>query len=176
MKELWKDIKNYEGLYQISNLGRIKRLMFINNNVCKKQERILKITDNGNGYKIVGLCNKNRKNFYVHRLVAQAFLENKDNHTQINHKDYNRANNNVENLEWISVKDNINYSKINRLNSKRVVRKVKSKYGKYIGLDNRYNKFYIKVPVQGKIKTLSGFITLEEAIAKRNEYYVPIQT
>lgn len=111
MDEKWKDIKNYEGFYQISNLGRVKSLIF-RNNVCNiKKEKILKPTDNGNGYLIVSLHkNKNRKVFYIHRLVGQTFIENKEHLKEINHKDGNRKNNNIDNLEWCNRKYNVEHS------------------------------------------------------------------
>ena len=111
MKEIWKDIKEYEGLYQVSNLGRIKRIRFINNKANKNKEKIINQTDNGNGYKIVGLCkNGKRKNYYVHRLVADAFIINQNNYKEINHIDNDRSNNKVKNLEWCNRNYNIKYS------------------------------------------------------------------
>ena len=103
MKEIWKDIIGYEGLYQISNLGNVKRIT--------KNCKILKQSDNRNGYKLVGLCKNNkRKNYYIHRLVAIAFIENKENYKEINHKDNNKSNNIVDNLEWCNRNYNVKYS------------------------------------------------------------------
>ena len=72
-------------------------------------------TDNGNGYKLIGLRKPKhkKKNFYVHRLVAEAFIPNPQNYTYINHKDYDRGNNNVDNLEWCTQSYNNKYSGIN---------------------------------------------------------------
>ena len=118
MKETWKDIKGYEGLYQISNLGRVKSLK---RNGTIKQDRILKQYIDKYGYCYVGLRNKNIKKFKIHRLVAESFIQNRCNLAQINHKDENKKNNKVENLEWCSAKYNINYGTRTRRTFKKVM-------------------------------------------------------
>lgn len=105
-KEIWKDIKGYEGLYQVSNLGNVKSLNY--GRTCK--ERILIPCKKPNGYLNVELSkNCICKKFYVHRLVAKAFIENPDNLPQVNHIDENKLNNRVDNLEWCSYEYNNNY-------------------------------------------------------------------
>lgn len=113
MEEIWKDIviekngviHNYSGLYQISNFGRVKTL----NYKRSRQQKILKHKIN-NGYCEVQLCKNNERNmFRVHRLVANAFIPNPDKLPEVNHKDENRTNNNVNNLEWCDRKYNENY-------------------------------------------------------------------
>ena len=107
MKEIWKDIKDYEGHYQVSNLSRVKSIKF-------GKERILKQHINKGGYYYVCLLkNGKHKNYYVHRLVAETFIDNPDNLPQVNHKDENKTNNNVVNLEWCTNKYNHNYGTIN---------------------------------------------------------------
>lgn len=112
--EIWKDIEGYEGLYQISNMGRVKamsRSVFNGYKPSPHKGRIMKFQDNGVGYKFVHLISAdgtNRK-FYVHRLVAQEFIPNVNNLPQVNHKDENPGNNAVWNLEWCTCKYNINY-------------------------------------------------------------------
>lgn len=96
--EKWKDIVGYESYYQISDIGRIKR---------KDTEKILK-NNIRNGYEYVTLCvNGQRKKFYVHRLVAIAFIPNLNSYEQVNHKDGNKSNNKASNLEWCTQKENL---------------------------------------------------------------------
>ena len=109
MEEIYKDIEGYEGLYQVSNIGNVKSL---NYNKTKK-ENVLKPAIR-NGYLKVDLCkNKTRKTYSVHRLVAQAFIENPNNYPMINHKDESRTNNVFTNLEWCDNKYNSNYGSRN---------------------------------------------------------------
>ena len=110
MNEEWRDIKGYEGLYQVSNLGRVKSLPRERRNrqgYYYTKEKILKQTNTSTGYKKVELFNGTRKSYKVHRLVAQAFLNNEYNKPQVNHKDGNKINNNVNNLEWVTGSKNI---------------------------------------------------------------------
>lgn len=116
-KEIWKDIKDYEGLYQVSNLGRVKRLEWKRFSLDKWQtmkEKILKQTISTTGYWHISLNkNGNHNTYKVHRLVARAFIPNSDDLPCINHKDNNPLNNKVENLEWCTYKYN-NYKDHNK--------------------------------------------------------------
>ena len=105
MEEIWKDKKYYEGRYQVSNCGRVKSLK--RKNVLK--EKILKPYVDKDGYLTV-MLNNPRKTFLVHRLVAEAFIPNPDNLPCVNHKDENKQNNVVINLEWCDVKYNNEYN------------------------------------------------------------------
>lgn len=111
--EIWKDIPQYEGMYQASNLGNIKSLKRKKWNGFDYQEVIEKILSQKlhEGYKYVNLCKKGEQKLIgVHRLVALAFLNNPDNKKYVHHKDNNPQNNNVDNLEWCTQKENISYS------------------------------------------------------------------
>lgn len=104
--EEWRDIENYEGLYQVSNLGRVKSLDYNHT----KHEKILKLLKNTKGYLFVILYKEGKKkNYLSHRLVAEAFIPNPNNLPMINHKDENPLNNCVANLEWCDSKYNNNY-------------------------------------------------------------------
>lgn len=113
MIEKWKDIPGFEGVYQISNYGRVKatKRWDVNYRAFIDDEHILTPSDNGNGYLIVGL-RKNTKKYsrYVHRLVAEAFVDNPLSKKVVNHKDYDKENNKADNLEWCTQKENIDYS------------------------------------------------------------------
>ena len=101
-KEYWKPVVGYEGHYQVSNFGRVKSLKF-------GKEKILKQYIRGGYYYVCLSKNGIIKKYSVHRLVAQAFLDNPNNLPQINHKDENKTNNNVDNLEWCDAKYNTNF-------------------------------------------------------------------
>ena len=104
---IWKPIDGYEGLYEVSNTGLIKSLNCYN----YKEPRIMKLGKRPDGYLSVGLSKNNvTKTKTVHRLVAKAFLPNPNNLEMVNHKDEDRTNNNVENLEWCTRTYNQNYS------------------------------------------------------------------
>lgn len=106
-KEIWKDIKGYEGLYQISNYGRVWSI---------RKQKYLKGDKNSAGYLRVLLTAKNgkTKREFIHRLVALAFIPNPENKPQVNHIDANIENNKAENLEWNTSKENL--SQKNRMN------------------------------------------------------------
>ena len=120
--EIWRAVKNYEGLYEISNLGRIRSVSRTVRCGCGKgydkliESRILSPSINNSGYKIIILKKPNHKVICkpIHRLVAEAFIPNPNNLTDVNHKDEDKMNNNVENLEWMAHKDNMNWGEVGK--------------------------------------------------------------
>lgn len=123
MREIWRDIAGYEGLYQISNLGRVKSLER-NEKFCKRPETILKAFLCGSGYREIILRNKDgRKPKLIHRLVAEAFIPNEEGKREVNHKDGDKLNNAASNLEWVTSSENIKHS-YEELNHKAFARKV----------------------------------------------------
>ena len=131
--EIWKDIKGYEGLYQVSNIGRVKRLetktkCFDNGKTTAYRvvkERILKphLRDN-NGYASLLLSKNSKiKRFLIHRLVAESFIDNPNNYPLVMHKDNDRQNNNLSNLQWGTHK--LNHTQ--KINEGRAA----NQYGKY---------------------------------------------
>lgn len=159
MSEIWRNIEGYEGLYKISNKGRVKSLY-------NGSERILRPSWMTGGYLYVVLCkNGNQSNQRIHRLVAKAFIPNPENLPEINHKDENKKNNCVENLEWMRHIDNCNYGSRNERLSRKLLQY--SKDGKFImewpgahevervlGIDQGN----ISKCCKGKLKSSGGFI------------------
>jgi len=108
--ENWKDIKGYEGLYQISDKGNIKsidRSVVRENHFIKLKGQLKQCSINNRGYYSTTLCkNSHYQHFVIHKLVAIAFIPNPDNKEYINHKDGNKLNNSVDNLEWVTMSEN----------------------------------------------------------------------
>lgn len=132
MREIWKDIKGYEGLYQVSNLGRVKHL---STTVIRKDGRCVHFKEHfvvcniaPMGYYMFDLhrYGSKRKRVYLHRVIAETFIPNPDNLPCINHKDENKLNNSIENLEWCSYQYNVVYG-----NSRRKSVETRRKNGTY---------------------------------------------
>ena len=114
IEEIWKDIPEYEGLYQASNLGRIKRLKGVvrigRGNTRVLPERICKPSQLKNGYLSVRLSkNGVEKTMYVHRIIASVFIPNPNCLSQVNHRDECITNNVASNLEWCTQQYNLTY-------------------------------------------------------------------
>ena len=161
-KEYWKPVVGYEGLYEVSNWGRVKSIKF-------GKERILKLHKDTSGYLCVTLCkNNNQCQFKVHRLVAEVFIDNPNNYKEVNHKDENKTNNVVTNLEWCDRKYNVNYG----TRTERVAEK-KSKSVLQYDLEgnfikewkstrecdrNGFNQGAVAACCRGELKTYKGFL------------------
>ena len=163
MKEIWKDKKDYEGHYQVSNWGRVKSIKFGKEIILKQHINI-----KGGYYYVCLLKNGKHKNYYAHRLVAEAFLPNPNNYKEVNHKDECKTNNVVSNLEWCDRKYNHNYGTINERISQSQSKPV-LQYdleGNFIKewkstmecCRNGYNQGAVAACCQGKRKTHKGFI------------------
>ena len=168
MKKLWKPVKGYEDCYEVCNDGSIRSIDRICGTMPSGAPRHIKgqkITpfNNGNGYLMIHLKrNGTRKPVAIHRIVAEAFLEKPSGANVVNHIDYNRSNNSVDNLEWCTQKQNTDHSRIN-MTGKLHKGNIPSTGEKYI----RYkNKRYIVVI---KEKYCGSFLTLEEAMIRRGE-------
>lgn len=143
MDEVWKDIPEYKGIYQISNLGRVRSLerdiTDINGITYHKKARILKPSIEKSGYVQIKFGNVH---YRLHRLVAEAFIPNPDNLPCINHKDENKANNCVDNLEWCTHQYNNTYNGISRKGGEKRKGENNQWFGKFGKEHNRSKTVY----------------------------------
>lgn len=164
--EIWKNIEGYPN-YQVSNMGRVKSL---NYNLTGK-EKILK-SGKDRGYLKVTLWKEGKgKNYSIHRLVAQAFLDNHNNLPEVNHKDEDKSNNCVNNLEWCDRKYNTNYGTRNKRIQKPVLQFTKEggfirKWfcARDVERELEINPTHISSCCKGKKKSAGGFIWMYAVI------------
>ena len=174
-EEVWRDVKGYEGLYQVSNMGRVKSL---GRTIIKKdgrkqtvKERILKGTPDKDGYLKIGLYGSTGKQkwFQVHRLVGEAFIQNPDNKSEINHVNENKTDNRACNLEWSTRTENCNHGSRNE----RVAKALSKPIGQF-SLDGKlikvwqsacearrqtgFDQGYVSAVARGKFKQAYGYI------------------
>lgn len=165
MGELWKGIRGYEGLYEVSSKGRIRsldRIVYQGEKPRHIKGRLIKGWNNGSGYFVVSLCKLGqRKVHYIHRLVADHFLENPHNMPEVNHIDYDKSNNNLDNLEWVSRLDNIKHSVIHMYKPHQSSTNTGCSY-----ITKRKNTNKYRVIVDKKENSAD---TIEEAIMIRDE-------
>lgn len=170
--EIWKDIQGYEGLYQVSNLGRVKSLgRFIDRLVTGnywQEERILKPNKTKHGYLMVALRKNNKPNYFkVHRLVAITFIPNPENKPQIDHINAIKTDNTVNNLRWVTAKENVN----NPLNMVHLIGKNHPMFGKKHSEETKNKMRGKNNPRAHKVRNLETkeiFDTVTEAEKKYN--------
>lgn len=163
MNEEWKSIIRFEGLYEVSSEGRVRSLKW-------GKTRVLKPGKNRYGYLYVILCkNRENKTFTVHHLVASAFIQNPMCKTDVNHKDENKENNRVDNLEWMTRKENCNYGTRNERVANAISRAVLqfTKEGdfikEFISETEASRQTGIAIPsisycLKGKLKSAGGYV------------------
>ncbi len=161
MEEEWRPVKGYEGLYEVSNMGRVKSLH-------TGEEIIISTPNDSFGYKTVTLAKRTHKQKRVHRLVAEAFIPNPMNLPAVNHLDGDKHNNSMYNLEWCSIKENTNHAIKTGLIKFMVAPKPIMAYkgdkliGVFRSISECANKLncdtrHISDVIHGKLKTHHGF-------------------
>jgi len=163
MVEIWKDIIGYENIYKISNLGKIisnDRILNLKNGFKRFEKgREMKLTETHKGYLCVGLSkNSKNKTFEIHRLIAIHFIENPNNYNIVNHIDGNKLNNNINNLEWVNLRENTTHGNLNKNN-------FTSKYPCVYKPKNS-KKFIAEINYNGKKNYLGSYNTEKEAHEK----------
>lgn len=163
-KEIWKDIKGYEGLYQVSNLGRVKSLNYKRQGI----EKNLKTNFNKQGYLYVDLykCQKTKK-FRIHQLVANAFIPKLERLTQINHKNGIKTDNRVCNLEWVTPSENVKHAYKHGLRN--ISEKQKQRFS---NLGKASRKKVLQYDLQGNF--IKEWDSMKEAEKRLNIWYTNI--
>lgn len=167
--EIWKDIEGFDGLYQVSNHGNVRSL----DRICGKMPngsarhvtgKMMTPADNGHGYLVIQLKREGKRwPRYVHRLVAEAFVEKPDGCSVVNHIDYDTKNNAATNLEWCTQKENMQHSRPRLC----VTHNTPSSTGeKYISFRKDCGRYRVNIK---KVRVDKQFKTIEEAVAFRNE-------
>ena len=182
-KEIFRDIKGFENFYQISNYGRIKSLERIDKSNHLVKEKILKLKTDKYGYLQAALCKDGKmKHIAVHRLVAMAFIPNPNNYPQCNHIDENKKNNYVQNLEWCTVKYNINFGTRNErtaqaLKGRIVSEKTRKKIGEVhskpvLQLDKKTEEIIAEFPSTYEVERKLGFChnSISQCCLKKPHY------
>lgn len=155
-REEWRPVAGYEGFYEVSNLGNVRKV-----------QQMMRPADNGHGYLRVNLTKDGKTTtYYVHRLVAKAFCGNADDSKSVNHINHVTTDNRAVNLEWLSQKENVQYSAARMRKQRRAARS--SNTGeKYISKNERRvnKKFVVHIKA---LHIRRGFETLDEAVEFRD--------
>lgn len=158
MEEVWKDVKDYQRIYQVSNTGKVRRLK---GSPMTKDNRILVNKTKSSGYKFVCLSVESLcKYYHVHRLVAEAFIDNPENKKYVNHIDCDKSNNNVENLEWVTAKENSEHARKNIIFN----------YNNKIGIENKSTKQIVQKDLDG------NYLYLWDCVKNISSYYSIVET
>lgn len=165
MKEVWKPVKGFEDYYSVSNLGRVKsEPRYVNSAYGPrlKPGKIMRPYNNGNGYLATHFyVDKKRTVRYIHRLVAEAFIDNPLGKPEVNHLDYDRMNNVATNLEWSTDLENTRYSADRMRGPKKTV--YSNTGERYVTYRKSRNEYRLTIPGDKEYR----FKTLDEAVAKR---------
>ena len=170
MDTVWKDVKGYEGYYEVSNTGHVRsvdRYVNCKNGMAKRKGKMLRETERSKGYLCVRLSRNNEGRVVeIQRIVAIAFLPNPDDLPCVNHKDENKKNNSVENLEWCTYFYNNNYgNRKAKCREKRINGKMSKKIFQYSREGELLNEF----PSLAEVHRLYGFDASKISLCARNK-------
>lgn len=174
MEEVWKDIKGYEGMYQVSSFGRVKSIPRY-----RVSGKIMDVACNGHYWRIKLSKNGKSRRVMLHRIIAEAFIPNPENKPQVNHINGNKKDNSIENLEWVTISEN----QIHAI--KTGLRPIKTKTGtkvintktmrvfesiKEASREKGIDRCYLALKLKGELKNNTNYMFLSDFESKiKNE-------